>query len=292
MSHIFKVRAMAKRLQMFCDHAIHCLVTDGEPPAAVDGVTFLGLSKLLGEDAKTIFLKYRGDRLRWSCKSLLLTYLLETGFEKVIYIDNDICFTATPQPLFDLLNTHSVLLTPHHYAADPRKDQFWLEANHRVGLFNAGFIGVRQDGKEAMRWWAQCCAYTVQKSAWRGLFDDQKYLDLMPVLFERTHIVRDRGCNVAGWNINTLTRTFADDGSVLICGEWPLRFVHFNPYTLRAIGREWDPVLKPLMHDYVEELKEVDPAYDVANETRFTFKDALEYARHLAWLTLRRAESR
>jgi hypothetical protein len=292
MSHLFKVRAMARRLRTFCDHEVHCLVTDGEPPIAGDGVIFHRLGELKGDVAQDIIRKYKGDKLRWSCKSLFLIHLLESGVEKAIYVDNDICFTATPQPLFALLNEHSVLLTPHHYAADPQKEQFWLEANYRVGLFNAGFVGVRQDGLEAMRWWARCCAYTVQKSAWRGLFDDQKYLDLMPVLFEGTHIVRDRGCNVAGWNIHTSVRTMDSDGKILICAKWPLRFVHFNPYTLRAIQRGWDPALEPLMSEYVVELREADPAYDVSRETGFGLKDLFEYARHLAWLTLRRAESR
>lgn len=281
---------MAKRLRTLCDIEFHCLVTDGRAESC-DDVTFYTLDELQSELLGKVRFRYTGDRLRWACKSLFLLHLLESGNEKVIYVDNDICFTSSPELLFSLLDEHAVLLTPHHYAADPQKDQFWLEANFRVGLFNAGFVGVNSNGVNAMEWWASCCAYTVQKSAWRGLFDDQKYLDLMPVLFEGTHIVRDRGCNVAGWNIHTLTRSLSPDGAVVICEQWPLVFVHFNPYTLRAVERGWDPLLAPLMNRYVAELQEEKPGYEVSSETRFAFKDVLEYTRHLLWLTRRRIES-
>jgi hypothetical protein len=180
--------------------------------------------------------------------------LLRSEIEKLIYLDNDLFFHSDYTFLFDLLNQHAFLLTPHYYKYDPNKEQNWFEANFRVGIFNAGFVGANKKAIPTLQWWADSCAYRCEKNAFRGLFDDQKYLDMVPVIEETTHIVRHKGCNLAGWNIELCPRALVN-GAVVIDGKYPVVFVHYNMFTIRKIMDGEDKLLAPLYEQYENVLK-------------------------------------
>jgi len=283
--HIFKADALFHSLRGNTDADLVNLIIDREPATDTDthGVTLRGLGSLTVGSAPEILAKYRGDALRWGCKPLIIGQLLQEGYDKVIYVDNDIFFYSSPDFLFNLLDAHTVLLTPHFYPADPTREQHWLEANFRVGLFNAGFVAVGQGGRKAMEWWAGCCAYNIRKSSWRGLFDDQKYLDLLPVLFDDVHILRHKGCNVAGWNTDMCPRSKDDDGSVIIDGEWPLVFVHYNAFTFRMAVIGKDPEIAVLAQQYANLLNRYRTGLTLHHQSRYTFVDMTDLMRHLLW---------
>lgn len=198
------------------------------------------------------------DKLRWSLKSLFLQHLLQTTGDKVIYTDTDIYFFGAYNFLFELLDGHNVLLTPHYYSIDPTREQNWFEANFRVGLYNAGFVGVNQQSFHLLRWWASCCAYRCEKNALRGTFDDQKYLDLLPIMDENVHILRHKGCNVADWNVSEIKRTMPGD-NVILADKYPLIFIHFNNTTIRSIAQGKEPLLEKYLKLYFENLKKYKP---------------------------------
>ena len=216
------------------------------------------------ETANQVFQKYSKnlDRIRWSLKPIMISQLLN-NHDKVIYLDNDTIFFNDPSFLFDELVEHNILLTPHHYPHNPKKNQNWLEANFKVGLYNAGFIGVNRSAKHIMEWWADCCLYRCEKSLIRGLFDDQKYLDLIPVIHPNTKILEHKGCNVAGWNVDVCKRVKQEDGSVLIDNKWLLVFVHFNGFSVRSIIQDKDPLLKPYLDKYVRALQVFRPELEL-----------------------------
>jgi hypothetical protein len=289
-SHLFKVKTLFESLRANTDADLHCLLTDGATEHLIEGVSIGLTDDLQTETATRIKGRYTGNELRWALKPVLMAHLLERGYDQVIYVDNDICFYSSPLPIFDALHGHSLLLTPHHYPSDPEKDQYWLEANFRVGLYNAGFVAASRSGVGALRWWAECCAYNVKKSAWRGLFDDQKYLDLMPVLFPDVGILHHKGCNVAGWNSLTIDRSMSPEGTMLLDGHWPLIFIHYNVHTMRCITKGEDPLLLPLMDEYEKALRVHGPTYSVAKEIRPRANDVFQYLRHLRWLAARAIE--
>lgn len=186
---------------------------------------------------------------------MLLQFLLrQQHASKAIYLDNDLFFYNDYQFLFDLLEDHSFLLTPHYYKDYPDREQNWLEANFRVGLYNAGFVGVSAAALRSLDWWAACCAYRCQKNSFRGLFDDQKYLDLIPVREPSALVLRHQGCNVAGWNQELCVRE-KTNGQLLINGEFPIVFIHFNPMTIREILSGKDRLLQEHYKNYISALK-------------------------------------
>lgn len=221
-SHLFKSYALADSIEKF-GAKLYVLITDDINKSGIidkpENVELVSLSKIQNEHSEKVVDKYNGDKLRWALKPFFLSYLLNRN-EKVVYVDNDIYFYNDFNFLEKELDENNVLLTPHFYPSDPKENQTWLESNFRIGLFNAGFIAVNQRAKEAMQWWSECTLYEMKRSYSRGLFDDQKYLDLFPVLFEGVKILKHRGCNLAGWNdYNKL-----EENKVI--------FIHFNSYTL------------------------------------------------------------
>lgn len=265
-SHLFKVKALYQSLHDKTGADFYCLTTDGTPSESFEKINYLRLDEIPNESLKGLRNKYTGNKLRWSCKPVIIQHLLEHGYDKVIYVDNDIFFYESPDFLFDQLDTKSILLTPHFYPANPTKEQIWLEANFRVGLYNGGFIGANKSAIEPMKWWTACCLYNVKKSFWRGLFDDQKYLDLFPVLFENVEILKHKGCNVAGWNIETSPRSLNEAGEVILDGKWPLVFVHYNYYTIECIVTGKDDILNHGLNTYMEILTRYKSNYNRAHE--------------------------
>jgi len=232
-SHLFKVYALADSLSAY-PVKMHVLVVDEVIAFSEnDRLKFYSLSQVSeSELAQKIIHKYQNskDKLRWGMKSVFLNYLLQQSIEKLIYVDNDIYFYQSPEVIFQSFNNSDILLTPHFYPSDPTKHQNWLEANYRVGLYNAGFIGVTKEATQFLNWWTECCLYNMKKSYWRGLFDDQKYLDLVPIKFENVKVLKNRGLNFAGWNCD-----FSEENSPIHYNE--IVFVHFANLTLELFSK-------------------------------------------------------
>jgi len=283
-SHLFKSKVLSDSLENYGFETINLVVDSDfvEEKTTFESKRYLTIKDLPESDVKLILSKYRmhPDKLRWALKPVLIKYLLETKFEKVIYVDNDICFFSSPNFLFDKLNFSNILLTPHFYSTDPLKNQNWLEANFRIGLYNAGFFGANKSAIRMLDWWKNCCIYNVKKSNWRGLYDDQKYLDLVPVIFENVEIVKDSGCNLAGWNYkNRLSKLGEADFS-------SITFVHFAELTIKEFHKIENP-FHPLFIEYLSRMKTVGFSLN-QNDKKYSKRNILAYFYFLLWKLARK----
>ncbi len=197
----------------------------------------------IGKEIQEKYQTSNMDCFRWSMKSILIKYLLERGYEQVFFLDPDLYFYNSFDFLLQELEGNSVLLSPHWRASDPYEDPSNFRILQTNGLFNAGFIGVSKAGIPAMEWWAKVCGYKCTKDLEKGFFDDQGYLNLMPVYFEGVKILRHQGCNVANWNQVECKRTLNSEGKVLINNQWEVVFVHFTRSTVNGILSGQDHLL-------------------------------------------------
>jgi len=262
-SHLYKVYALAESLKnQGCPFLLNVLVIDDNQDFEFENCKFFRLSEIGSQQsAAEIITKYSSDKdkLRWSLKPVLMKYLLQhVEVDRLIYLDNDLFFFSNYEFLFELLNEHRFILTPHYYKNDPNKNQNWLEANFRIGLYNAGFVGANKGAIKTLQWWADCCLYRCEKNSFRGMFDDQKYLDIIPIIEETACIVRHKGCNVAGWNTEICKRQIVDY-KVMIDGKHEIIFIHFNENTIREIVDGSDFILFNYYRTYVECLKRFRP---------------------------------
>lgn len=161
-------------------------------------------------------------------KPFIMKYFSKQGYKKIIYLDPDIMVFNSLDYIFDLLEKHQILLTPHTTAPhSPEETVYPIDRSHLIsGAFNLGFIAIT-DGNESLLfldWWSERlkndCFFEVEK----GLFTDQKWLDLALCFFESIYVIRHKGCNMAYWNLHERTL----DPNMLVNGKDPLIFYHFS----------------------------------------------------------------
>ena len=166
-------------------------------------------------------------------KGHVLKQLAEAGFKKVVYLDPDIAVFNSLQPVIDLLDTHSVVLTPHQLT--PESMPMAVRDNEigslKHGIFNLGFVAIRGDGEglRFAKWWSDRLLEYCYDDIPNGLFTDQRWCDHVPVFFDRVHILKDPGYNVASWNLSNRLLTVDSSGQLQANGA-PLRFYHVTKF--------------------------------------------------------------
>jgi len=228
------------------------LVTD-DRTKPIDGMKMLATEDLAGNDDRVdrICRKYADskDKTRWSLKPILMKHLIaHKECDHVIYVDSDVCFFRDPTELSNMLGSGSILLTPHWRPKKPEADPRGFCTNFKDGLFNAGCVVASKRGLPALEWWADACLFACEHTYSKGLFADQKYLDLLPIYFEDIIICRHRGYNLADWNEHL--RTADETGHRDVPDRWPVSMVHFTQNTIANIESMADPILEPYLKKY------------------------------------------
>lgn len=194
-------------------------------------------------------------------KGVALEYIFSTfDADQVFYFDPDMVVFARLDELQEKLSSCSLILTPH--LTDPETTDTGILDNEVAsllhGVFNLGFVGVRNcsEGRRFSRWWAQRLLKYCHDDLARGLFTDQKWVNLAPCFFDDVGILRSPAFNVATWNLTNRTATGSLEKGILINGE-PLGFYHFSGFDsgdqivmLQRYGQD-SPVLYVLREWYV-----------------------------------------
>jgi hypothetical protein len=188
--------------QMDCFHLWICCV-DHEAYQALEqmnlkNITLIKVQELGDPELMHIQAQRSEVEFCWTLKAPLCLYLLKNYLEinHIVYCDADMYFFSNPHPLFDEWAKYSIFLCKQRGTAE-------LEWKH--GMYQAGLIGFKNESNslQILEWWKrQCMArcseqYDPSSNSW----GDQKYLDLIPNLFENIKIIKNIGINVAPWNL-------------------------------------------------------------------------------------------
>lgn len=178
-------------------------------------------------DFEQVAFKYDILELNTNVKPTFAKYLLKR-YEKVIYLDPDIFVYHSLQPIFDLLDRHAVVLTPHitepiYDDKLPGEPEFLTS-----GMYNLGFgaFNSTAESLKILSWWEQRCLHLAYNEQSQGFFVDQKWMDFVPSLCATAFILRDPQYNTAYWNLHEREVVWADDRAT-IEGK-PLVFFHFS----------------------------------------------------------------
>ena len=169
--------------------------------------------------------------LNTAIKPWVIATLFDRGYDRVIYFDPDIKVYGSVAPILARLVDHEVVLTPH------LTDQ--LDDGHhpgelsilQSGSYNLGFIALRHTAntRRFVEWWQRKLTRDCVVDIPRGLFTDQKWIDLVPGMYAGVDIVRDAGWNVAYWNLNHRAVARDDAGRTTVDGR-PLLFFHYSGF--------------------------------------------------------------
>jgi hypothetical protein len=157
-------------------------------------------------------------------------YILNTFPEgdHITYLDSDLYFFSSPQPMYEELGSKSIYIIPHRFPPHLKH----LEA---YGVYNVGCQIFRNDpaGKKCLEHWRMQCIDWCYDIPEKDRFGDQKYLDQWPVIFkDNVALSRHPGANLAPWNFSNYKLTLKE-GKVKVNQE-DLIFYHFQ--RLRFIG--------------------------------------------------------
>ena len=175
--------------------------------------------------------------LNTAIKPFVFSHLFnESPCAKVVYFDPDIQLFSSGARLLEALEESEILLTPHltDFLDDGR-----LPADVTIlqsGTYNLGFMALRRSASadKLLGWWRDRLLRDCVVDIPNGLFTDQKWIDLVPGVFERVAIVRDPGWNVAYWNLKH--RDIEERaGRFFVNGE-PLFFFHYSGYEANGSG--------------------------------------------------------
>ena len=156
-----------------------------------------------------------------------------TGCQKVLYFDPDIVLFSRLDDLVEALNEFNIVLTPHQTVPENS-----LEAiidnevcSLKHGIFNLGFLGLSSSKttEEFIKWWSKRLYHLCEADFSRGLFTDQKWIDLVPTFFSGVHILRSDRFNVATWNLTNRYISLEKNGDYLV-NKLPLGFYHFSGF--------------------------------------------------------------
>jgi hypothetical protein len=279
------------------------LTDAGRYPANVNVVA---AEELAIPDFRSFAFRYTIMEFNTALKPFMIRHLLGRGFDTVLYFDPDIEVFAPLDVILDPLRAgYSFVLTPHicqPAEGDAFPDDMGIM---RAGIYNLGFlgVGVGPDTERLLRWWSRRLRYHCVSEQERGVFVDQKFIDLIPGFTDSVCIVRDTGCNVAYWNLQQRSLTQAGD-HWLVDGR-QLRFFHFSgisiddltylsKWTQALRGAEISPPLRTLMRHYADQVLAggygagPQPSYSygrfrsgtpIPDKVRRMFRD-----RHLSWL--------
>lgn len=149
--------------------------------------------------------KYDLTEFCTAVKPFCFNYLFNKNYDKAIYFDPDINIFSSLIPIYDILDSSSVVLTPQiagiHTEYKGELPEYYMMQN---GIFNMGFCAMKCTPaiRHFIDWW--CVRLETMCFAERsmGYFTDQKWIDWLPGFLDsrELHVSRSLGMNLAPWN--------------------------------------------------------------------------------------------
>jgi glycosyltransferase involved in cell wall biosynthesis len=232
-----------------------------------EGCTVIRGDSLGIPDFRDFAFRYDVMEFNTALKPFMFRQLLERGHSGVVYLDPDIEIFAPLASVLDLLDDGaSFVLTPHltrPAERDAYPDDFGIM---RAGAYNLGFlaVGAGDEADRMLRWWSRRLRFDCVNDQARGIFVDQKFMDLLPGFAEHVRVLRDTACNVAYWNLHQ--RELSRDGDGWKVDGHPLCFFHFSgidarntsrlsKYTMAFRDADLSGDLRTLIDHYVNQLR-------------------------------------
>jgi hypothetical protein len=187
---------------------------------------------------KEMAFKYSVTEYCTAVKPFVFHSLFEAGrYERAVYLDPDICLYSAPEQIYNLLDKHFCILTPHlilpeiSFTGNVSDTEFLF-----AGIYNLGFIALKntKESNTLLQWWMNRLENLCYGERSESLHVDQKWIDFVPSFFDEGVLCcRHPGLNIAYWNIHEriLERKDAAVGVMLkdeYTQQLPVVFIHYS----------------------------------------------------------------
>jgi len=236
----------------------------------------------------------------WTLTPTVILRVLERHpeIDVLTYLDADLYFFSSPQPMFDELGRASILIHEHRFS--PRQADL---ATHN-GRYNVGLLMFRRDaaGLLALRWWRERCLEWCYARHEQGKMGDQLYLNDWPERFPGVVVLRHLGGGVGPWNHDQYEIGRSSDGTLLVEGQ-PLIFYHFHSLKLASpdlalpVAHAHYPLTMAVLQDcvapYLETLRAASArTAQIVPTQRWGFEPSVTVSPPLTFMAQRRLRDR
>lgn len=182
-----------------------------------------------------------------------LVFSQDPTIDRVTYVDADLWFLSTPDPIFKEFSnsSKSVLVTEHAYL--PEYDQ-----SISSGIFCAQWITFVKNHSEPLRkWWEEQCFHWCFNRSEDGKFGDQKYMESWPTLFPGTvHSLSSPKMILAPWNAQDIN--LENGVAYHFHGLRILNKTHYVVKSFYSISGEYEQkIYKPYLIDLSDSIKDM-----------------------------------
>jgi hypothetical protein len=183
------------------------------------------------ENKEQILFKYNIIEFGTAVKPFFIEYIFKHHpVKQLFYFDPDILITNPLNEIQNILDTHSIVVIPHITSPIPISDKAIPNEITflQCGAYNLGFIGLSktEETLRFIRWWKERLFHYCLHDVQNGLFVDQKWIDMVPALFDGVFILKEPGYNVSYWNLHE--KKFSIRNDKLVINGMPLYFFHFS----------------------------------------------------------------
>ena len=230
-NYLPKAMALAESVKQHCPGArfVLCLVEREVPSVATTFPAFdeVILAKDAGwENFDSFMFRHSIVEASTAVKPRFMQHLLERyqAETKFVYLDPDVLVYSNLSELETLLDQESIVLCPHLL----RPGNIDMEISSLAhGSYNLGFLAVArsQNASGFLAWWAERLFLFCYDDKSRGIFTDQKWIDLAPCFYD-VKVLKHHGYDFATWSLLGSDLRMVADGYV-VNGD-PLRFIHFS----------------------------------------------------------------
>lgn len=230
-NYLPKAMALAESVKRHNPDAVFvlCLVERDVPDVASNFPHFddVVLAKDAGwENFDAFMFRHSIVEASTAVKPRFLQYLVErfADADKFVYLDPDVLVYSEFVELRALLDDHSIVLAPHLL----RPGNIDMEISSLAhGSYNLGFLAIRrsENSRRFVEWWADRLFRFCYDDKARGIFTDQKWIDLVPSFFD-AHILKHHGYDFATWSL--LGSDLVEENGAYVVNGDRLRFIHFS----------------------------------------------------------------
>lgn len=239
-NYLPKAMALAESVKQHCKDAtfVLCLVEREVPDVALRFPYFdeVVLAKDAGWESFDQFIfRHSIVEASTAVKPRFMIHLGERypHAAKFVYLDPDVLVYSEFEELECMLDHESIVLCPHLL----RPGNIDMEISSLAhGTYNLGFLAIsRSDNASSfLQWWAERLFRFCYDDKSRGIFTDQKWIDLVPSFFD-AKILKHHGYDFATWSL--LGSEMRQTPSGYVVNGDPLRFIHFSGLDSGMIDR-------------------------------------------------------
>ncbi len=134
-----------------------------------------------------------------------IKHLLSNFYKQILFLKLETLVLGDLNPLFNELDLSSAIVTPHLLLPKASSTNMRQELDVLMaGTYNGGVVGFRDthDALTFLTWWGQKTVNQCFRDVSNGLHFEQRWLDFILSLIPDVGVIRNRGINVAHWNLH------------------------------------------------------------------------------------------